>query len=185
MKDRTFLAVYLGLVACVTSIHDLRFLAAALAGVLVASGKGAPRLLARTIRSVLFFNLVVSVSYAALSLLRGGIDGETLARLNLRVLALTSLTFLVTERIDPFRALSFSRSLLFLLTLAYGQIAVFRRMLDDFRLALRSRSPVRPRTADLYRHAGATGAFFLEKALHDSTEITQAMRSRGFTHDSD
>jgi cobalt/nickel transport system permease protein len=126
----------------------------------------------------------VSASWAAVSLLRGELEAESLARMNLRVLALTSLTFLVTARIDPFRALSFSPSLLFLLTLAYGQIAVFRRMIEDFRLALRSRSPARPKSADLYRHAGAAGAFFLEKALHDSTEITLAMRSRGFLRDS-
>jgi energy-coupling factor transporter transmembrane protein EcfT len=46
---------------------------------------------------------------------------------------------------------------------------------------MRCRSPRRPGTTDLYRHAGAAGAFFLERALHDSEEIAQAMRSRGFT----
>ncbi|MFH1679616.1 MAG: ABC transporter permease [Candidatus Eisenbacteria bacterium] len=184
MRDRAALLLYVAAVVCATLLHDVLFLAAALAAAVLFSGRSAPRLAARAARAILIFNAVVTVSYAAISLLRGSFEPVYLLRMNLRVFLMTYLTFFLISRINPFRALSFSPALLYLFTLAYGQIAVFRRLYDDFRLALRSRSPAKIRRRDLYRHAGATGAFLLEKALHDSTEIAQAMRSRGFFSDS-
>lgn len=184
MKHRAALFVYLAAIVLLTSIHDYRFLAAALAAVALLSWKDAPRIARRTVRAVLPFNAVVTLSYLLFSRLAGDFQAAYIVRMNLRVLALSSCTFLFVSRVDPFRAFSFSPSLLYLLTLAYGQTAVFRRLFEDFRLAFRSRSPARARTVDLYRHAGATGAYFLGKALHDSTEIADAMRSRGYSRDS-
>jgi len=183
MRDKAALFLYAATVLCVTLVHDIRLLAATLAVVLLFSGRSAPHLAARAGRAILVFNAAVSVSYAALALLRGTFRPEFLLRMNLRVFLLTYLAFLLVSRINPFRALSFSPALLHLFTLAYGQIIVFRRLFDDFRLALKSRSPARIGTRDLYRNAGAAGSFFLEKALHSSTEITEAMRSRGFFRD--
>jgi cobalt/nickel transport system permease protein len=184
MKDRVSLALYLAAVVAVTSVHDLRFLAASLFVVLLMCGKDSPGIAKRAARAILPFNTVVTLSYAGFSLVGGRLDFEYLARINLRVFLLACCTLLFASRVNPLRALSFSRSLLFLVTLAYGQVVGFRRLFDDFRQAFRSRSPARASTRDLYRHAGATGAFFLQKALHDSTEIAHAMRSRGFFRDS-
>jgi cobalt/nickel transport system permease protein len=181
MKDKAALLLYLAALVAATSVHDLRFLGALLAVALLLSGRSALRFALRTVRAILFFNGIVTLSYLALSHLRGSADGRFLLLMNLRVFTLTFLTFLFVSKTNPLRAFSFSRSLIVLLSLAYGQVAVFRRLLVDFRLAMRSRSPRKPGTTDLYRRAGAAGAFFLERALHDSEEIAQAMRSRGFT----
>jgi cobalt/nickel transport system permease protein len=105
------------------------------------------------------------------------------ALVNLRVLLLTSMTFLLGQRVNLFAALSFSRTLLYLLTIAYGQIVTFRRLMADFRLGLESRSLNRPRPIDIFRHGAATAAFFLKRSHRGAADVTQAMASRGFFHD--
>jgi cobalt/nickel transport system permease protein len=100
--------------------------------------------------------------------------------INLRVLFLTSLTFLFVARVNPFEALAFSSGLTYLFILAYSQAMTFRHVLVNFRLAFKSRCIERPTLRDRYRHSAGIGAHLLEKSLHNATEITHVMRSRGF-----
>jgi cobalt/nickel transport system permease protein len=69
------------------------------------------------------------------------------------------------------------------LTLAIGQLATFRRLLADFRLAMTSRTVRRVTMKDMYRHSASAASFLFLKALADSTEITDGMKSRGFFND--
>jgi cobalt/nickel transport system permease protein len=100
--------------------------------------------------------------------------------MNLRVYLLTYLTLWLSARVNLFRALDFSRTLVFLLTLAYSQALSLRRVYQEFRLALRSRTIGRLAARDVYRHRASLGGFLLDKSLHEATDIAQALRSRGF-----
>ncbi len=161
----------------------LRVLAAGLVVALLLAGRRLPRVAKRAALAILIFNSMITVSYVALSLWQGTFTGQYVLLMNLRVFLLTFLTFLLVEHFNPFRAFSFSRSLLFLTSLCYSQVLTQRRLFGEFRFALRSRSIVSPGLRDLYRHSAATAAFFLHKSVSDAGEIARAMTSRGFFND--
>lgn len=179
-RDRLTLLVYALAVLAATLVHDPRWLAGGLTVTLLLAGSGAGGLLSRVVRTVLPFNLAVSMGYLMLAWLRTEPPWQTLLLLNLRVLLLTAITFLFVRRVNLFRALGFSRSLTYLLGLAYSQALTFRRAHEDFRLALVSRSPRRPGLMDRYRASAAAASWYLEKALAAARESAQALRSRGF-----
>jgi cobalt/nickel transport system permease protein len=181
--ERTALVLYLATVVALTSVHDVRVLAAALALTLALAGRRALALIRRVVLAVGLFCLVVSVSYAALTIPAGEFSGGYVVLINLRVAALTSLTFLVMERVNLARALSFSRGLLYVVTLATSQALTLRRVVEDYRLALKSRTLVRLGLRDRYRHSAVSAARLLTKAMHQSGEIALAMRARGFFDD--
>jgi cobalt/nickel transport system permease protein len=184
VNERTALLGYLVAVVALTSVHDVRVLGAALALTLAVAGIRALRLVRRVVLAVGPFCLVVSVSYAALTILSGQFSGGYLVLVNLRVAALTSLTFLVMERVNLARALGFSRGLLYVVTLASSQALTLRRVVEDYRLALKARTLARLGLRDRYRHSAASAARLLAKAMHRSGEIALAMRARGFFDDS-
>jgi cobalt/nickel transport system permease protein len=177
------LLAYLATVIAATLVHDPAILAAGLALTLLLAGRQAPALLLRTLRTVLVFNLAVSLGYLLLATLRHEAPWDTLLLINLRVLAITTLTFLFIARVNLFQALGFSRTLTYLLGLAYSQAMAFRRVHDDFRLALVSRSPHRPALKDRYRASAAAAAWLLDKGLAGARETAQALRTRGFFND--
>ncbi|MCP5191142.1 MAG: ABC transporter permease [Pseudomonadales bacterium] len=170
-------------VVAATLVHDPRVLAAGLGLVLLLAGRQAPAILLRALRAVLVFNLAVSLGYVMVAALRHEPPWETLLLINLRVLAITTLTFLFIARVNLFQALGFSRTLTYLLGLAYSQSMAFRRVHDDFRLALVSRSLQRPALKDRYRASAAAAAWLLDKGLAGARETAQALRTRGFFND--
>ncbi|MCU0933936.1 MAG: ABC transporter permease [Thiobacillaceae bacterium] len=182
-RDRLLLYLYLAGILAATLVHDPVWLCAGLVLVLLLAGGDAWRLLRRALLAILAFNTLISLSYALMAWWQDISPWLTLARLNLRVLLLTSLTFLFIARANLFRALDFSKGLTYVLGLAYSQALTFRRAHEDFRLALASRSLRRPRLMDRYRASAAAASWFLEKSLHAATQSAQALRSRGFFHD--
>ncbi len=166
-----------------TLVHDPLWLALGLAGVLLLAGREAPALLRRTLRVILLFNLAVGIGYALVAHLQDFSPWEPLLRLNLRVLAITLLTFLFISRVNLFRALDFSPRLTWLLALAYSQATILQRSHADFRLALVSRCPRRPSLKQRYRASAAAAAWFMDKALATARETAQALRARGFFGD--
>lgn len=182
-RDRVLLVLYVGAVVATTLVHDPRPLAAGLIGLLLLAGREAPRLLRRSLRVILMFNLAVSLGYLLLAHLRGFSPWDTLLLINLRVLVLTLLSFLFIDRVNLFRALDFSPTLSWLLALAYSQALGFRRVHADFRLALTSRSLKRPRLMDRYRASAAAAAWFMDRALATARESALALRARGFFGD--
>lgn len=183
MRDRVAFLFYVAAVVLVTSVHDMRLLLCAALVAAVVAGRDLAGIARRAALSIVFFNSVVTLSYLILSLVRGDFSARYVALVNLRVFTLTFLTFLVGARVNMVRALAFSRTLSYVLTLAVSQTLAFRRLFGDFRQAFASRSIERPRVADVFRHAASTGSFFLEKSLANVTEITHAMQSRGFFSD--
>jgi cobalt/nickel transport system permease protein len=182
-RDHVYLSLYLASVLAATLIHSPVLLGAGLALVLLAAGRDGFSLLRRAVLTVLAFNAVINLSYAAMAWMGDLSPWETLLRLNLRVVLLTTLTFLFIARANLFRALDFSKSLTYVLGLAYSQAMTFRRAHEDFRQALASRSLKRPGLMDRYRASAAAASWFLEKSLHAATQSSQALRSRGFFHD--
>ena len=120
MKDRLLLVAYLMTVVAVTAVHHLALLGAVLALAVVLSGKGWRTIALRAALAVLVFNSVVTLSYAAVSLYHDNFSAYYVALVNLRVLLLTYLSFLLMARVNLFRALGFSPTLAYLLTLAYS-----------------------------------------------------------------
>jgi cobalt/nickel transport system permease protein len=184
-KDTTGLLIYAAAVVAVTLVHHPGALGAGLVVAVAIAGRRVLSLARRALFAVLLFNLAVTVSYVVISLLRDELSLYFVLLINLRVFLLTFLTFLTIDRINLFNALSFSTTLSYLLTLAASQMVVYRRLYDDFRMAFKSRSPRRGKQKDLYRHGASTVSFFLQKSYRESTEITDAMTSRGFFNDSD
>ena len=182
-QAHALLLAYMATVVAATLVHDPAFLAAGLALVLMLAGRDAPALLGRTLRTVLAFNLAVSLGYLLMATLRHEAPWDTLLLINLRVLSITTLTFLFIARVNLFRALDFSPTLTYLLGLAYSQAMGFRRTQEDFRLALVSRSPQRPALKDRYRASAAAAAWLMDKGLAGARETAQALRSRGFFND--
>jgi cobalt/nickel transport system permease protein len=182
-REHGLLAAYASAVVGATLVHDPALLALGVAAVLLLAGRSAAVLLRRSLRVILVFNLAVSLGYALLAHLQDLSPWLPLARLNLRVLLLTLLTFLFVSRVNLFRALDFSPRLTWLLALAYSQALSFRRVHRDFRMALESRSITRPRLRDRYRASAAAAAWFADKALASARETAQALRARGFFDD--
>jgi cobalt/nickel transport system permease protein len=121
--------------------------------VLALAGREWLRILRRACLAILLFNLVVTLSYAAIAGVQGRFSLDYVVLVNLRVVLLTCMTFLFVSRVNPFEALAFSRSLTYLFTLAYGQSMAFKQVLDDFRLAFKSRRIEKLGLRDRYRHS--------------------------------
>ncbi len=177
--DRLLLALYALAVLLVSLLHDPVWLAALLLLALALAGRDAARLLRRSLKAILVFNLAIGGGYAILVGLTGRDPWPTLLLINLRVLLLTFMTFLFMARANLFNALGFSRTLSYLIGLAYSQALAFRRAHDDFHLALLSRSPHPPTLMDRYRASAAAASWFMEKSLHSTRDTAQALRSRG------
>ncbi len=183
MKTRVALLVYLLALLLGTLVHDVRFLVAGLVVVLAIGGRRAPAILGRVFLAVVAFNGVVTATYVALATWQGTFSIDYVVLINLRVLFLTSLTFVFSSRVNVFDALSFAPNLTYVLAIAYGQIMTFRRVVEDFRMALRSRSIHPGSLRDRYRQTAAATTLLLDKSMHTATEITHAMRARGFFDD--
>ncbi|HNQ03211.1 MAG TPA: ABC transporter permease [Thiobacillaceae bacterium] len=177
---QALLLAYAGAILTATLVHEPRHLALGLLLVLILAGRQITRILLRTLRVVLLFNLTVSLGYVLLALLRHISPWDTLILINLRVLTLTCLTFLFIARVNLFQALGFSRTLTWLLVLAYSQALALKQVHEDFRLALVSRTPIRPSLRDRYRASAAAAAWLLDKGLAGAHQTALALRSRGF-----
>jgi len=183
--DRALLLGYLVAVVTATLVHRPILLAAGVMVVLLSAGRPAPSLLWRSVRATLPFVLAVTLGYVLVARDDLPSAGRVLLVLNLRILLLTLLAFRILPGIDLQRALAFSPTLRFVLILTTSQVLTFRRLFSDFRQALACRSPHRVGLLTALRHGASTSAWFLRRAEHDASEITQALDARGFFLDRD
>lgn len=182
-RDVALFVLYAAAVVAATLVHDVAILLSMLAAASILAGRDWVRVASRAFRAILVFNALVTVSYTIVSLVRGDFSPGYLVLVNVRVFFLTLLTALAARRINFMRVFSFSRSLTYVITLAVGQIVTFRRLLDDMRMAMTSRSVGRAGLRDMYRYAAASASFFFLRAINDASEITDGMKSRGFFDD--
>jgi hypothetical protein len=185
VKDRALLALYLGLVVAGSLVHDARWLGAGLALVILSAWRDAWPLMRRTVRAVWPF--VTAIALGWLLVQRG--DWRAAAPVTLRITArvtlLTMLAFRMLPAVSLPRALGFSPTLRFVLVLATSQLLTFRRLFTDFRLALLARTPRRVGPTVALRHGATTAAWFLRRAEHDATLMSEALDARGFFLDRD
>jgi cobalt/nickel transport system permease protein len=178
--DHWLLLGYLALIILITSWHVPWFHLLCTLGALLWAGQARGRLFLKALLAMLLFSGSVSVAYIGSAWWYGFSPWDYVWRLNVRVLTLTLCTFVFVARINFLRVLDFSPNLMYILVIACGQIVTLRTLYQDFRLAWRSRCLIRPTLAQQQRQIGTLGVFMLDKSLHRSHEITQAMRSRGF-----
>ncbi len=177
--SRLWLLAYFAAVVAITLVHDPLWLGALFATALLAAGRARWRLLKRSLFALFAFNLGVSLAFAALAWWQNRAVIDPLLLMNLRVVLLVFLGFWLSSRIDLLAALAGWPTLSLLATLAIGQIRVYQRLLQDFRLAFTSRNLNPPRLADMARHAGAQGGALVDKSLANAGDVALAMRSRG------
>jgi len=183
MKDKLIFLIYIFLVLILTLFHNIYFFAIFLTVLFILSFRDFFYLLKKTIFSIFLFNSIVSISYIIFSILKNQSWIDYIILFNLRVFSLTYLTFFVLSKINLFNALSFSKTLTFLLVLSYSQILSFKKSYNDFRLSLKSRSITGLSLKDSYNYISSVFFFFFNKSLKNSEEISQAMKSRGFFND--
>ncbi len=123
---------------------------------------------------------VVSVPYLAWGYTRGEMPLYWFGLFNLRALAMFSFTMAFFSIINPFRALSFSRTFSMVLSLSYAQYMSFSRTFKSFSQALRSRTVKKRLGKSFSSYAGAVFKYFLDLSERRSNEVTQALKSRGF-----
>lgn len=93
---------------------------------------------------------------------------------------MTLITLIFVEQTNMIRALSFSKNLTFLFTIAYAQTEVYRKILSDFEEAKKSRTLSYESYSIRVLGVVRQGSFFILRAIHDSEETSLAMKSRGF-----
>jgi cobalt/nickel transport system permease protein len=122
----------------------------------------------------------VSIGYIIQSLLLEKEFIEYLALFNLRVFDITFLTLYVSSKINLINAVSFSKSLRFLLSATISQIESYKKSYEDFMLALKSRSVKKLKDRKAKEFLSSMFYFFLKKSLHNSKERSLALKARGF-----
>ena len=93
---------------------------------------------------------------------------------------MTFMTLLVFEHINIIRALSFCKTLSFLLAASLSQIETFRRTYEEFGLTLKSRTIKPLRERNKREFLGAMFFYFFKKAHHNSDELSLSLKARGF-----
>ena len=172
------LGLYAIFVVLATLIHAPVALGVLALLVLMLAGGRAPIVLRRTAKAALPFTAVVAIPWLLMHGINDG--GLYVLRLVLRVCAITMASFVLIERIDLLRAVRFSPTVAWTLTLITSQILVLQRAGADFSEAFESRCINRPSLRDRLRHVSAKAAYLVTVALRQCEEVALAMRSRGF-----
>jgi cobalt/nickel transport system permease protein len=99
--------------------------------------------------------------------------------MNLRVVTITYTTFFFINHTNLFSALSFSKTLSYLLSLTYSQITAYQKIMNDINFAHTSREIKRDKR-HLKIFTTHTIWLFFTKSIYNAKESSLAMRSRGF-----
>ncbi len=163
------------------SLHHLAYLFTALIALWIVSFPKIVPLTIRVIRSILIFNLGVSLGYAAMALWRHETPWEYLFYINLKVYLLTYFVFWFFTHYSIVQIVGFSKDLSYLTTIALSQIFSYKKSFEELRLAYLSRGwRLKDKNPAFIARAFE---FFLEKSFYDANERTLAMKARGFFRD--
>ncbi len=143
-----------------------------------ASIKNFIKLNKKVIKSIIIFNLGVSIGYIIMALIKHINPWDYVIYINLKVYVLTYFVFWFFSKISFIEFLSFSKDLSYLGTITLSQIFSYKKTYEDFKSAFRAR--VYKLTDKSPKFITRTFEFFLEKAIKDSKERTLAMKARGF-----
>jgi len=132
----------------------------------------------KVFKSIILFNLGISLGYLVMGYVKGIEIWGFLVYINLKVYILTYFVTLFFERVDMVRFFSFSKNLSFLLSISLSQIISYKKTFEDFKYAYRARVIKRFREREKHFISTVFG-FFFEKAMNDAKERTLAMKARG------
>lgn len=188
MRDKLLLLVYiLSLIylSHLSNVYELlMILCFLLLFLLSAPIKNKLKLLKHSLFSFFLFSFVISFSYLLLDLSSGNREGvEYFLMINLRSFGMTFLTFLFLRIANLYKALDFSKTLTFLLVIAVSNVLTYKRLLKDFKDALKSRSIGKTTRQTSFAFIKRLSLFFFDKSVYTSREVYQAMKSRGFYDD--
>lgn len=184
LKDKIFVFLYLLSILLLTTVHhNIYIFIFFIIIVYFLSWKNCFHILKKTFKAIFILNSVVSLSYFVISQFKNNYSSDFLLLFNLRVFSLTSLTFLFIRRVNLFNGFSFSKTLSFLLCLSYSQIITYKRIFEEFRFSLKSRTIKILKPKHRWLSISSLIYFFLNKSISNSKEITLAMKSRGFFND--
>jgi cobalt/nickel transport system permease protein len=179
-RPRLALAAYFIAVFAASSLTDWRELAGLLALLFIVFFRDALPVSKRVALLVGPFLLVTTIATIAYWRWADGAFERwgLVATFNLRAALLASLTFVFVRRVNLFAALSFSRTLTTVLTIAMAQIQLHRRLVQEFAQVLRSRTITRPGAGGTLRAAAVISGSLLGQSLSQGKETADALRSR-------
>jgi len=163
----------------ILSLKEIAFIALFLAVLLLVSYKKALYITKKTVKSLLFFNLSVSLGYFIIASLKGMDPYHYIFYINLKVFTLTYFVFYFFHKINMVEFFAFSKDLSFLLMITLSQIISYKKTYEDFTLAYKARVIKKLHSREK-KFILRVFEFFFSKALKDSKERTLAMKARGF-----
>jgi len=166
LKDIKIILLSLGVLVAVTFVVDKNL-----------------KIFFKALKSILLFNLGVSIGYVILTFFRHIDPWEYILYINLKVVLMTYFVFWYFSKISIVEFFSFSDDLSYLLTITLSQIYSYKKTFIDFRDAFRARV-VNLRDKEKQFIAN-TFKFFLNKAMRDAKERALAMKARGFFDETD
>jgi cobalt/nickel transport system permease protein len=177
------LAAWLVAVFGVSAVSDLPALGVLWAASVVLLWRGAGKALLKVLKSALPLTLFLGLaSWGWVWLLeRQAPDFLPFAALLARTCLIAFLTFAVLDRVKLLPALAPWPTLARLLTISLAQIHALRLLLSESALALKSRLPHKPTTRTVLANSGGLTGAMLSISTRNAREITEAMRSRGFS----
>ena len=132
----------------------------------------------RVIKSIIIFNLGVSLGYLLMALFKNINPCHYLIYINLKVYTLTYFVFWFFAKVSPVQFMAFSKDLGYLTTITLSQIYSYKKTFEDFKLAFKSRVfKLKDKNPKFITN---TFEFFLKKSLKDANERALAMKARGF-----
>lgn len=138
------------------------------------------KMLKKALKSIFFFNIAISIGFVSIALLQQKPWIEYLLLFNLRVFDLTLTTMLFSHYVNIALALSFSKTLSFLLSISLSQIYSYQKSYENFMLALKSRLIKKMGERAKKEFITSVFGYFFTKALYDSEEKSLALKARGF-----
>ncbi len=162
----------------ILSFKNIEYIAIVIPFLWLFSHKRIIRLNIRVIKSIILFNLGVSLGYIIMAFFKNTNPWYYVVYINLKVYTLTYFVFLFFENVSVVKFLAFSKDLSYLLTITLSQIFTYKKTYEDFRLAFRARvMKIKIKEKVFIQRVFK---FFLNKAMYDSKERTLAMKGRGF-----
>ncbi|KIM10275.1 MAG: hypothetical protein KU37_10765 [Sulfuricurvum sp. PC08-66] len=166
------------LVVIVSTLHDVTALAVAW-GVALLFGYPKHRQIFKALLPVVLMGGFILASYALFYAYRYDAWAPHIGSMALRMLAMSTWGFVAIYRIPLIVALRPFPTAQMLLTIAYGQYTLLTHQARQARRAWQSRNALSPSYFAQWRFFATLVLQVLDKALHQSHTVSQAMRSRG------
>lgn len=160
------------------SLKNIPYILVAIFILWLISIKKALTLTKRVIKSIIVFNLGVTLGYILMAFIKHTSPWNYVIYINLKVFMMTYFVFWFFSTISPVQFMAFSKDLGYLTTITLSQIFSYKKTFEDFKLAFKSRV-YKLKDKDP-KFITRTFDFFLTKALKDADERSLAMKARGF-----